>query len=144
MVMTGTADGDDCESSNGNNQGCGVSDNSSTSYGEGFNQAGCGVYVHTWTSDAIQIWHFPREKVPADIMSGNSSPSMWGNPQGCDFSQHFQNHVLAIDTTLRGDWVNNRQSLKAAGYPMDCVALVADPTDFDGAKWNINSIAVYH
>ncbi|KAJ7439545.1 hypothetical protein B0H11DRAFT_2205753 [Mycena galericulata] len=123
------------------NQGCGVSDNSSTSYGEGFNQTGGGVYAHTWTSDAIKIWHFPREKVPADIMSGNPSPSMWGSPQGafqgspgCDFSQHFQNHVLTIDKTLCGDWENNRQSLKAAGCPTDCAALVADPTNFDVAK----------
>lgn len=108
--MTGTADGEDCLSSNGNNQGCGVLDNkgptSSTSYGDGFNKAGGGVYAHSWTNEAIQIWHFPRDKIPADITAKTPDPLQWGPPTGsfsagteCDFGTHFQDHTLTIDTT---------------------------------------------
>lgn len=105
--MMGTVDRTDCSSSNENNQGCGVLDrNSSSSYGDGFNKAGGGVYAHIWTNEVIQIWHFERANVPADIVAGAPDPTTWPTPTGsfsagpdCDFSSHFQNHTLTIDTT---------------------------------------------
>jgi hypothetical protein len=104
--MAGTPALTDCQSSGSNNQGCGVLDKDPTSYGEGFNNAGGGVYAHIWTKEGIKIWHFSRAKVPADIIGGTPDPMTWGTPtgsfeagDGCDFEQHFQNHVLTIDTT---------------------------------------------
>ncbi|KAJ7119084.1 concanavalin A-like lectin/glucanase domain-containing protein [Mycena epipterygia] len=153
--MTGTVDGKDCQSSNGNNQGCGVLDNkgptSSTSYGDGFNKAGGGVYAHSWTKDAIQIWHFARDKIPTDITAKKPDPLQWGLPTGSfspapdvDFGQHFQNHTLTIDTTICGDWAGSSASLKEAGCPVtDCAKIVENPKNFDSARWNITYIAVY-
>ncbi|KAJ7718193.1 glycoside hydrolase family 16 protein [Mycena maculata] len=148
--MTGKVDGTNCESSNADNQGCGVLDNSTTSYGDGFNKAGGGVYAHMWTNDAIHIWHFARADIPVDITANTPDPTTWPVPVGsfgagpdCDFSQHFQDHVLTIDTTICGDWAGNNKSMHAAGCPGTCEALLAEPSNFNLARWNISSISVY-
>ncbi|KAJ6606069.1 glycoside hydrolase family 16 protein [Mycena vulgaris] len=149
--ITGKIDGTDCKSANGDNQGCGVLDNSTASYGEGFNAAGGGVYAHTWTNDAIRIWHFARKDVPADIIAQAPDPTTWPVPTGafsagpgCDFAQHFQNHSLTVDTTICGDWANDAGSLANAHVKSTCADLVADPKNFDLARWNINYISVYN
>ncbi|KAJ7700727.1 glycoside hydrolase family 16 protein [Mycena rosella] len=148
--MTGKVLGTDCMSSNGNNQGCGVSDSDPTSYGAGFNNAGGGVYAHLWTNDA-NIWHFTRVNIPADIIAQRPDPSTWPTPTGsfsagpgCDFAVHFQNHTLTVDTTICGDWAESQASIDSAGCgPKTSADLVADPKNFDLAKWNISSIVVY-
>jgi hypothetical protein len=103
--MQGKVDRTDCKSGK-DNQGCGVLDSDPTSYGDGFNKAGGGVYAHRWTNSEIDIWHFTRKDVPEDIKSGAPDPSQWPVPTGsfvagpgCDFTQHFKDHVLTIDTT---------------------------------------------
>ncbi|KAJ7041958.1 concanavalin A-like lectin/glucanase domain-containing protein [Mycena alexandri] len=157
-MTTGKEDSTSCASSNGDNQGCGVSDADPATYGAGFNQAGGGVYAHSWTNDAIAIWHFARKDVPADITSNEPDPTKWGTPaglfsagSGCDFSEHFHDHVLTIDTTLCGDWAGGKgtmthetcPSIIPQGTTMTCADVVRNPQNFDDARWNINSIEVY-
>ncbi|KAJ7184588.1 glycoside hydrolase family 16 protein [Mycena filopes] len=145
---TGNSDSVSCVSENGSNQGCGVSDPDSHSYGSGFNAVGGGVYAHSWTNDAISIWHFPRGSIPEDIRNGQPNPSNWPTPtgyfaagSGCDFSKHFYEHVLTIDTTLCGDWAGSVNPSDEC--PLSCEELVKKPSYFDDARWNITSIQVY-
>ena len=50
-----------------------------------------------WTSDLINIYFFPRNAIPADIISGNPDPSGWGLPTAnfesqygnCDIDANF-------------------------------------------------------
>ncbi|KAJ7684334.1 glycoside hydrolase family 16 protein [Mycena polygramma] len=150
VQMSGTVDKTDCQIG-ADNAGCGVLDHDETSYGQGFNQAGGGVYAHTWTNDAINVWHFSRDKIPADIKSNKPNPTGWGTPtgsfvagSGCDFSQHFKDHVLTIDTTIGGDWGGSAAGLKTAGCSTSISDIVKDPANFDAARWNINYIQVYN
>lgn len=47
------------------------------SQGDGFNAAGGGIYATEWTSNGISIWFFPRNGIPADLVSGTPSPTGW-------------------------------------------------------------------
>lgn len=75
----------------------------STTYGDGFNAVGGGVYAMEWASDLIKIWHFERASVPADITSGNPDPAAWGLPMGvfggdtCDVDTYFNQMRLVIN-----------------------------------------------
>ncbi|KAJ6453478.1 concanavalin A-like lectin/glucanase domain-containing protein [Mycena vitilis] len=150
--QTGQMDSADCNSSNGDNSGCGVSDSDPTSYGKGFNDAEGGVFAHEWIPESgVRIWHFQRSEIPEDITNQAPNPDNWGTPAGsfpagpkCDFAQHFTDHVLTIDTTICGDWAGTDGSLVASGCPKKCADIVADPTNFAAAKWKVNYIAVYN
>ena len=96
----------------GYNVGCGVSDQRATSYGTGFNLADGGFYAMQWTSEYIRIWHWPKDQVPADVLSKNPNPSNWGLPaanmQGnCTIDGHFQQHNIVLDTTFCGEYAGN-------------------------------------
>ncbi|KAJ7849495.1 glycoside hydrolase family 16 protein [Mycena olivaceomarginata] len=135
--MAGIPDLTDCQSGGGD----------TTSYDEGFNNAGGGVYVHVRTKDAIKIWHISRANIPANIIAGKQDPNV-GHPQGL-VRRRGGNHVLTIDTkTLRsgllrlcGDWAGH---VNGTGCPSDCASIAADPANFNWARWNISYIAVYH
>ncbi|PBP27112.1 leucine carboxyl methyltransferase [Diplocarpon rosae] len=106
-LSLGTLQTSDCNQFHGS--GCSVSSGSSLSYGDQFNTAGGGVYATQWTSDYIRIWFFSRAVIPADIISGDPDPSLWGLPdanfQGsCDIDANFKNHQIVFDTTFCGDW----------------------------------------
>ncbi|KAJ7721556.1 glycoside hydrolase family 16 protein [Mycena maculata] len=148
--QTGKAGSTNCISGvDGQNVGCGVTDPDTTSYGTGFNQAQGGVFAHEWIPESgIRIWHFQRSSIPPDITSGAPNPDSWGTPAGsfpagpnCDFTQHFTNHTLTIDTTICGDWAG--ATYNSSGCPGTCAEIVANATNFATAKWQINYIAVY-
>lgn len=93
-------------------QGCGIEAGGAASYGDGFNNANGGVYAVEWTSDAINIWFFSRNNVPAGISGSAPDPSTWGNPtasfqggSGCNIDDHFKNHNLVFDTTFCGKFI---------------------------------------
>jgi hypothetical protein len=81
--------------------GCGVSGNS-TSYGDGFNARKGGLYVLYLEEDALKVWLFLRDSIPADIMAGNPDPSGWGTPlldfesrsSGCEVAQNFFDQTI--------------------------------------------------
>ena len=72
------------------------------SYGTHFNSVGGGVYATQIEDQEINIWHWPRDRIPKDILSGEPRPSTWGVPLGnmrqrnggCDVEKNF--HTLTI------------------------------------------------
>ncbi|KAJ7510180.1 glycoside hydrolase family 16 protein [Mycena galericulata] len=149
--QTGTLDTSNCLSGvNNENTGCGVTSTDPASYGTGFNEAQGGVFAHEWIPESgVRIWHFQRSNIPPDITSGTPNPDSWGTPAGsfpagpnCDFSTHFTDHVLTIDTTICGDWAGS--TYNTSGCPGTCAEIVANASNFAAAKWQVNYIAVYN
>ena len=161
---TGQILGTDCDSSNGHDAGCGFLDPSSTSFGQGLNMAGGGVFAHLWDSSGLKIWHFLRDSIPEDIQNGQPDPSSWTAPVaiwsslGCSFPSDIHNQHLVINTALGGGWANSdypnsgcpatiRDQI-ATGKNFVCVFLrviciCAVLTSRPAAKWVINYISVY-
>ncbi|KAF2435695.1 hypothetical protein EJ08DRAFT_285652 [Tothia fuscella] len=136
----------------GMNVGCGISAGDVSTYGDGFNNAGGGIYATEWTAEAITIHHFERSKIPADIQSGNPDPASWGAPlavfSGCNFPDVIRNQTIIFDTTFCGQWAGQQSvwesdpvcSKKAA----TCQDYVSNnPADFAQAFWQVNSVKVY-
>jgi hypothetical protein len=103
--QTGTWNHHDCSPATAFNQGCGVQSNTDNSFGTGFNNIRGGVYATLWNSSGIQIWFFPRDKIPKDIERGNPRPENWGTPEAnfsgsCDFDSHFKNHWIVSYPSL--------------------------------------------
>ncbi|KAJ7457192.1 hypothetical protein B0H11DRAFT_1738461 [Mycena galericulata] len=149
--QTGTLDTSNCFSPlNGPNTGCGVTSTDPTSYGAGFNAAQGGVFAHEWIPESgIRIWHFQRSNIPPDITSGAPNPDSWGTPAGsvpagpnCDFSTHFTEHVLSIDSALARK-VLAGSTYNTSGCPGTCAEIVANASNFAAAKWQVNYITVY-
>ncbi|KAH0400191.1 glycoside hydrolase family 16 protein, partial [Aureobasidium melanogenum] len=153
--QTGWANGYDCAVSTGGAAGCATGSNDQTSYGDGFNANGGGVYAMQWTSEFMKVWFFPRNAIPASISSGSPSPSLdFGTPVGnfdggsCDIDSHFINHRMIFDTTFCGDWagsVYSSTSCPLAGSGGNgCVDYVAgNPSAFTEAYWEVNYIKVF-
>jgi hypothetical protein len=59
------------------NAGCGGYSAETTSYGDGFNDVGGGVYAMDWRAEGIRIWTFPRSSIPQDILDGNPTTAGW-------------------------------------------------------------------
>lgn len=74
-----------------------------SSYGDGFNAIGGGVYALLWEETTLQVWHFPRGSVPPDVDSQSPAPSGWGPPQAlfgtvsCDVEEHFADMSIVLD-----------------------------------------------
>lgn len=85
------------------NAGCAIEHTSDSSYGDGFNKAGGGVYATEWTGDAINVWFFPNSSVPSDIRNGKPNPLGWGFPSAkfagaCDINSHFKDLQIVCRT----------------------------------------------
>jgi hypothetical protein len=106
-----------CDAAVNYNSGCGVVFNdTSTSYGAAFNQAGGGFFVTYRAKDSVKIWFFSRgdEDIPDVILNGPECDEpvypdeTWGapdanfpfNPQYCDYDQHFNTHEMVFDLTF--------------------------------------------
>ncbi|KAL0574290.1 hypothetical protein V5O48_007666 [Marasmius crinis-equi] len=128
---------------------CGFRDGKANSFGTGFNKAGGGVYAHLVNDDGISIWHFPRKSIPKDIKNKKPDPSSWGKPVArwkstkCDMKKHFRGHKLVINTTLCGSWAGDPGAWARSKCPRTCPETVADPKNFNGARWKIKYISVY-
>lgn len=92
------------------NIGCGVATTTKNAYGDSFNAKGGGVYATQWTSSAIQVWFFPRGKIPADIKNGSPTVGSWGTPvvsfnggSGCNLDSFINTQKIVFDTTFCGD-----------------------------------------
>ena len=144
-AMTGKS----CEGS----EGCSIQTGGSASYGDGFNNAGGGVYAMEWTSDAINVWLFGRGSVPAGVSGDSPDPTTWGaatasfqGGSGCTIDEHFQNNNIVIDTTFCGAWAGQVWSTDAtcSSKAATCQDYVQNnPSAFDSAYWTINSLKVY-
>lgn len=64
-----------------------------------------------WTSDSIKIWHFPRNRIPQNIVDKRPDPSTWGAPQAlfgdssdpdsCDVGASFYNMSIVLNIVSR-------------------------------------------
>lgn len=134
------------------NKGCSLNATDSSSYGDGLNNAGGGVYATEWTSDHINIWFWPKGQAPSDATGANPNPTAWGNPtanfqggSGCDIDNHFNNMQLVFDTTFCGDWAGQSAVFGADSQCSGtCQNYVQNnPQAFKDAYWSINGLKVY-
>lgn len=147
---SGTLSSGDCNANDNGNAGCGVADTDSSSYGDGFNAAGGGVYATQWADDGISVWFFSRPNIPASITSGSPDPTQWGTPvasfggSDCQFSTTFQNMQILFDITFCGDWAGAADSFTCGGGST-CQDYVGSNGDqYSETYWEINSLKVYN
>lgn len=145
---------DGANASKGPNGYCNANDTRPASFGSSYNLNGGGVSAITWTARSVQIWNFPRDKVPQGDkgpLGSNPTPTTWGRStvtfQGCDFSHFLKNMHIVIDTTLCGDWAGDAWASsgcqKKTGVA-DCPTFVREhPEAFEDAYWLFNSLKVY-
>ena len=146
--QTGTLQTDNCDTAVDDNSGCGVTADTTESYGTGFNNVDGGIYAMQWTSDYIRIWFFASGSVPSDITDGSPDPSGWGEPAAnmegsCDIDTHFADHQIIFDTTFCGDYGNAVWSSDTAcsALASTCDAYVAaNHSAFTDAFWSVNSV----
>jgi hypothetical protein len=150
-VITGNCD--IAAENQGKNVGCSIENPSSKSYGAGLNAIGGGVYATQWTPEAISVYFFPRDSVPADVLGDNPDPTGWGKPAakfasgGCDIENTFKQQKMVFDTTFCGQWAgsssvwdNGSCGKKAA----TCEEWVQNnPEAFAEAYWEVNALKVY-
>ncbi|KAG5935278.1 hypothetical protein E4U59_005693 [Claviceps monticola] len=123
-----------------------------SSYGDGFNAAGGGVYAMEWDSEYIKIWHFARSQIPRNIKTKKPDPKTWGLPDAifggdsCDVDKYFKNMNLVININFCGDWGSAAWG-KTDGcgkYASTCSEFVAkNPSAFSNAYWDIRYIDAY-
>ncbi|CDO69351.1 Glycoside Hydrolase Family 16 protein [Trametes cinnabarina] len=139
--------GTTCASSPDANSGCAYQQKGNNTFGHLFNMQAGGVYAHSLESDAISVWYFDRDSIPADITAQKPDPSTWGTPTAffpntqCDISSHFVAQSLIFDITLCGDWAG--AAYESSGCPGTCASAIADASNFQLAKWMIGSVSVY-
>ncbi|KAI0391204.1 glycoside hydrolase family 16 protein [Xylariaceae sp. FL0594] len=144
----------DCGSPGDASQGCGKSSQDHRTYGAKFNEIGGGVYAVQWTSNAINVFFFPRSgSIPADLQAGSPDPSKWGTPLAsfsggsCDIDSFFSNHQIVFDTTFCGQWAGtvwNQDAVCAAKAPTCQEYVAKNPADFQEAYWLINYVKVFN
>jgi Glycosyl hydrolases family 16 len=135
----------------GKNVGCVIQDHDNTTYGKGFNAIGGGVYATEWTSAGINIWFFPRNAIPADIVSGAPEPgAAWGKPRaaftgGFKVDEHFKDLNIIFDTTFCGDWAGKvwANSSCAASAPTCEEFVTKNQAAFKESFWAVNSVKVF-
>jgi hypothetical protein len=134
------------------NAGCSIEHPSTKSYGAGLNQNGGGVYAMQWNADAISVYFFPRESIPADVLGANPNPATWGKPAAkfagaCDIEEKFAAQQIIIDTTFCGAWAgasNVWDDSSCGKKAKTCEEYVRDnPEAFTEAYWEINGLKVY-
>ncbi|KAK7704902.1 hypothetical protein SLS64_008250 [Diaporthe eres] len=119
-----------------------------STYGDDFNAVGGGVYAMDWTSESIRIWHFPRNKIPQNIVDKKPDPSTWGTPQAlfgdssdpdsCDVGLSFYNMSIVLDIDFCGDYAGGSQwgSSSCYAYASSCEIWVGNsPSQFANSFW---------
>jgi hypothetical protein len=105
-----------------------------------------------WTLDAIDVWAWPRARVPDDVVRGAApKPESWGKPvahfalgAACT-PDHFGPQQLILNTTLCGDWAGNVfVGPDGKRGPDACRAYVlAHPAAFEHAFWDVAYIRTF-
>ncbi len=122
--------------------------------------SGFEIVAQLWDQEGIQVWFFPRSKIPADITTPN--PATWGTPVsdikfgGSCTASHFKDHTITINTSIcgelyivccqrtpqvltvircvfSGDWAGSQDAYAKSGCPTTCADAAADPKNFVGA-----------
>ncbi|PPQ92277.1 hypothetical protein CVT25_008585 [Psilocybe cyanescens] len=156
---TGTAVGNDCDTADTNNAGCGVKVDDGRSYGPSFNSNGGGWYAVERTNSFIKVWFWSRSAggIPSDVTSGASKVNTdnWGTPRAffpstsCSISSKFGPHNIIFDLTLSqflqgGDWAGSSSVYAASGCPSTCVDYVNNnPSAFTNAYFDFAWLKIY-
>ncbi|GAA6058766.1 hypothetical protein JCM10212_001882 [Sporobolomyces blumeae] len=146
----GTLQSTNCDYTVAANQGCTFVDERNASYGEAFARQGGGVYAAELSSDAISVWFFPRDQVPADLRDSTSTPvpAGWGAPSAyypqssCNINQYFAPQQITLNIALCGDWAG-QPGVFGTTCSGSCADLVQDPRNYDDAYFEIASVRVY-
>lgn len=134
------------------NVGCTIVSSDKSTYGDGFNDGGGGVYAMEWTADAISIFHFSRANIPNDLGSGSPDLSTWGSPlavfDGCNFRETIANQSLVFDLSFCGVWAGQDAVWRADSMCSEEAATCQDyvarnPAAFANSFWEINYLKVY-
>ncbi|KAG0140728.1 hypothetical protein CROQUDRAFT_84031 [Cronartium quercuum f. sp. fusiforme G11] len=146
------------------NQGCGLRDSRSDSYGVPFNNAGGGVFVLDWQDHAIWMNFYPRDSIPDHIKNGTPTASApwrkrprayFKDVAGQKTGEYFKEHVLVINTNLCGKWPEGVWSTDTsyAGQNVTCATMTGTDScsnfilnsgsKLGEAYWAINSIQIY-
>ncbi|EGU85543.1 hypothetical protein FOXB_03945 [Fusarium oxysporum f. sp. conglutinans Fo5176] len=146
-----------CTDANQHSSGCGNT-MPSGSYGKTFNANKGGVYATWLTTEAVKVWWFPRNNIPADIKNGKPEPNTWGQPAtsqfvnangNCDVGRYFKKQtILQIFNTAfcgsnidQGIW--NQECRASTGYATCDDYVTNQPGAFKEAYWTINSLKLY-
>ncbi|KAI9262709.1 concanavalin A-like lectin/glucanase domain-containing protein [Sporodiniella umbellata] len=152
-TQTGKTLTENCDvkaSGQGANVGCGVLANDPNSYGDGLNKINGGVYATRMTKETgIQVWFFPRNKIPGDLNGSAPNPDGWPTPiasfpfkSGSCTIDHFSKLQVVFDLTFCGDWAGGVYG--QSGCPSNCNDFVANnPGEFSNAFWSINYVKVF-
>jgi len=144
-AQSGVSVGDNCDVAATGNAGCGVRLTKPNAYGDGFNSQGGGVYAMERIDSQINVWYFPRNAIPGDVLSGHPNPCNWPLRDAhfdlggqCDKS-HFGGHQIVFDITFCGDWAGAVYNQN--GCPGSCTDFVANnPGAFSESYWLVNSL----
>jgi hypothetical protein len=126
-----------CSSSPSNDTGCGFLDTSNSSFGQGFADAGGGIFALLWNSDGFRIWHFERQSIPQDVFSGDPNPDSWPianaflSAANCATDSFFSPQTLILDITLCGGWANS--DYPNSGCPGTCTQRVTNGSNYFSA-----------
>jgi len=145
---TGTLVSTDCFNQTNGNQGCLVQA-PQNSFGAGFAQNGGGVYAMLWDDTGIKLWFFPRASVPSDAASANPNPANWPAPtafypqSSCDTSKFFGPQTIIINIDVCGAFAGVASVFSPACGTGVCTDLVADPSNYNTAYYEISYIHVF-
>ncbi|PPQ73832.1 hypothetical protein CVT26_012147 [Gymnopilus dilepis] len=138
-------------------QGCIVAETKPNSFGQGFAQAGGGVYALLLESDAVSSWFWSRSDIPASIANATSSSPMdissWGLPtaaypsSACNIDQFFPPQNLVLLTTLCGVWAGVPSIYASTCHTPtnNCVNdnVIGNGSNYANAYWEIRYIRTY-
>ncbi|KAJ6619272.1 concanavalin A-like lectin/glucanase domain-containing protein [Mycena sp. CBHHK59/15] len=152
-----TADGDisNCTvtpASGQNTIGCVVTETKPNSFGSGFASQGGGVFAMLWDTTGIAMWYFGRSSVPSDI-GGTASPdpttwgkaSAWYPASSCDPTTTFGPQIITLYVDICGAFagVPSLFASTCGSVAPNCSSMVADPTNYNNAYWEINYLRVF-
>ena len=144
------------------NAGCGIVGPNNTvgtaSFGANFNTQQGGVFATEWTSDGISIWFFPRNAIPQDLESNQTTPNppAWTQPPlaqfsgpGCTWDAHFQDMRPILNIDLCGAWAGADNVWESSGCKAQTQVDTCEdfaktyPGNFTEAYWIIKAMRMY-
>jgi len=139
--------------------GCGSKSHDGRTAGDGFNNAGGGVYIVEFNFEQhwpIKMWSFVRNEIPADILNGQPNPASWKlpfamfhiNDNDCPNST-FDTQTMIFDQTFCGDWAgasgvwNGVGCAASTGYGSCNDYVRENGSAFEKSYFSINDIKIY-
>ncbi|TRM56237.1 glycoside hydrolase family 16 protein [Schizophyllum amplum] len=146
---------------NSDYESCGGSQDSPSSFGKAFNDAGGGIFALELNDGGIAMHQWNVADVPQDIWENNPNPSGWGDAvykmpaDECVIGDHFKDLMLVINTNLGGFFSEGVWAIDGAGgQETSCQKQTNfnSAADYvkqmgsvfgDDARWIINKIVIY-